>query len=99
MRFSSFLRFSVLMGFCVGVGSVPILLTVVMAVNKLTQGTSFSPGDFPLILLVIVFGFPLISLLRFTVYGVLGFPIYALFKPKTYSGEFELLSTKVQEQR
>jgi len=82
------------MGFCVGVGSVPILLTVVMAVNKLTQGTSFSPGDFPLILLVIVFG-----LLRFTVYGVLGLPIYALFKPKTYSGEFELLSTKVQEQR
>jgi len=82
------------MGFCVGVGSVPILLTVVMAVNKLTQGTSFSPGDFPLILLVIVFG-----LLSFTVYGVLGVPIYALFKPKTYSGEFELLSTKVQEQR
>jgi len=82
------------MGFCVGVGSVPILLTVVMAVNKLTQGTSFSPGDFPLILLVIVFG-----LLSFTVYGVLGLPIYALFKPKTYSGEFELLSTKVQEQR
>jgi hypothetical protein len=94
MRFSSFLRFSVLMGFCVGVGSVPILLTVVMAVNKLTQGTSFSPGDFPLILLVIVFG-----LLSFTVYGVLGVPIYALFKPKTYSGEFELLSTNVQEQR
>jgi len=82
------------MGFCVGVGSVPILLTVVMAVNKLTQGTSFSPGDFPLILLVIVFG-----LLSFTVYGVLGLAIYALFKPKTYSGEFELLSTKVQEQR
>jgi len=82
------------MGFCVGVGSVPILLTVVVAVNKLTQGTSFSPGDFPLILLVIVFG-----LLSFTVYGVLGVPIYALFKPKTYSGEFELLSTKVQEQR
>jgi len=82
------------MGFCVGVGSVPILLTVVMAVNKLTQGTSFSPGDFPLILLVIVFG-----LLSFTVYGVLGLPIYALFKPKTDSGEFELLSTNVQEQR
>jgi hypothetical protein len=91
LNFSSFFRFSLLIGLCVAVGSIPVLLIAIIVINKLTHGSYFFPGDFSMILLIIIVGFPVISVLSFAMYAILAFPMYSHLKARTYTEEFELV--------
>jgi hypothetical protein len=84
------IRFLTLIGFCVGVGSIPIYLIVILAIH-IFNGAFAPSGDLAVLVLIVPIVWPLICALNFAIYALLAFPIYSCLKPKTYAGIFETL--------
>ena len=78
-----------LIGFCVGVVSIPIYLIVILTIHIINDAFA-SSGDLSVLVLVVPILWPLICAFNFAMYALLVYPLYSRLKPRTYAGDFEI---------
>jgi hypothetical protein len=88
----SFVKFMSLVGFCAGVGSIPIYFVLVVMMPRLIGNSEPIPAhDLPFLTLFILVGAPVIAFLNFAFFAILAYPLYRVLTYRIYTGEFELL--------
>jgi hypothetical protein len=92
LGFKSLVKFMSLVGFCAGIGGIPIYFVLVLVVPRLFENAeSITAHDLPFLILFILVGVPVIALLDAAFFAILAFPLYRLLSNRIYTGEFELL--------
>ena len=92
LGFKSLVKFLGLVGFCAGIGSIPIYFVLVLVVPRLIENAESIPAhDLPFLILFILVGAPVIAFLNFAFFAILAFPLYRMLTNRMYIGEFELL--------
>jgi len=92
LRFKSLVKLLSLVGFCAGVGTIPIYLILVLVIPRFIENAQpIPPSDLPLFILFILIAAPVLGLLNFALYAIFAFPLYRLLTNRTYTGDFELL--------
>ena len=82
-------RFCTLVGFCAGVGLIPIFLIGLFSL-QIVDGSATSSRDLPILIVIILIGVPLMAAISFAIYALLAYPLYSRLKPRTYAGDFEI---------
>jgi hypothetical protein len=91
LRFRSLVKFLSLVGFCAGVGTIPVYFLLVLLLPLLENGKPIPTADLPVVILAILIAAPLTGFLSFALYAVFAFPLYKWLGNRTYRGDFELL--------
>jgi hypothetical protein len=92
LGFKSLVKFMGLVGFCAGIGSIPINLVLFLVVRRLIENAeSITAHDLPFLILFILVGVPVIVFLYLAFFAILAFPLYRVLTNRIYIGEFELL--------
>ena len=86
LGFRPLIRFGTLIGFCSGVLAIPLYALGIFL------GSDNFGDDVPKLVIVVLIAPPLMGALNFALFSVLAYPLYSLFKLRTYSGEFEIIS-------
>lgn len=82
-------RFCTLVGFCAGVGIIPIFLIALFSL-QIVNGSAASSRDLPILIVLILIGAPLMAAITFAIYALLAYPLYSRLKPRSYTGIFEI---------
>ena len=82
-------RFCTLVGFCAGVGSIPIFLIGLFSL-QIVNGPPTLSRDLPVLIVFVLIGAPLMAAITFAIYALLAYPLYSHLKPRTYAGDFEI---------
>ena len=81
------IRFLTLIGFCVGVGSIPIYLIVILAIH-IFNGAFAPSGDLAVLVLIVPIVWPLICALNFAIYALLALSDLFMLEAKNLYGHF-----------
>lgn len=82
-------RFCTVVGFCAGVGAVPIFVIGLFAL-QIVHGSATLSRDLPVLIVFVLIGMPLMSAITFAIYAMLAYPLYSRLKPRSYTGVFEI---------
>ena|SRR5687768_15437824 len=90
--FKSLVKLQSLVGFCAGIGTIPIYFILVLVIPRLIENAEPIPSnDLPILILFILLAAPVLGLLNFALFAIFAFPLYRVLTNRIYTGEFELL--------